>query len=625
MVNFIKKIFHRNKELPSFIHADEVFMDGRNMPGFDMHQMEGVIEKSISETALDVLAVVVVGIMIIFTIRSGYLQIIKGDEYFAKSENNRLQETPLFAERGVIYDRNQTELSWNVPALDPTNPFLERDYIHKPGFSHLIGYVGYPTRDASGVFWRESIVGKEGIEKIKNKELAGINGRKLLELNVNGEVTNENMGSSAIPGSNITLTIDAGIQSELYSAIADQAKNLGFVGGAGTIVNIHTGEIIALVTYPEYDMHVLSRGTDKEAIQKYYTDSRKPFLNRALSGLYTPGSIVKPYMAIAALQEKLITPDTTVYSSGQIEIPNRYDKDRPQIFRDWKEGGHGTVNVYTAIAESVNTFFYAIGGGWRGQQGLGIDRINEYMNKFKIAEPVITELSKGKKGTIPSQAWKVKNFKEGAWRLGDTYNSSIGQFGFQVGILPVARAVGAIANNGVLIEPYVISGGQKDFSQFEKISGIDKQNYDIMRRAMRETVLRGTAQSMNLPYVHVAAKTGTAQVGANRQYMNSWTTGFFPYEDPQYAFTVVMEQGPKTNVTGASSVMRRLFEWMYTNNPEYVGLSKKSDPIVPIGLLEKTITETSIANNLSEELSTLVEIPRDTVEAFYMGNSIEEN
>src|SRR5574343_1749772 len=100
-------------------------------------------------------------------------------------------------------------------------------------------------------------------------------------------------------------------------------------------------------------MHVLSRGTDKEAIQKYYTDSRKPFLNRALSGLYTPGSIVKPYMAIAALQEKLITPDTTVYSSGQIEIPNRYDKDRPQIFRDWKEGGHGTVNVYTAIAEAV--------------------------------------------------------------------------------------------------------------------------------------------------------------------------------------------------------------------------------------------------------------------------------
>jgi penicillin-binding protein 2 len=469
----------------------------------------------------------------------------------------------------VIYDRNGKELAWNITSTDD-EPFSVREYIPKGGFAHLIGYVGYPTKDSSGFFWQHEIIGKSGIEKKLDKILSGENGQKIVELDASQNVLSENLVTPPKPGDNVTLTIDADMQSAMYDAIKNLADSNGFEGGAGVMMDIHTGEVIALTSYPEFDLNILSHGDDRETIAKYAIDERHVYLNRTMSGLYTPGSTVKPYLALGALNEGIITPNTTVYSSGQVEIPNRYDPTKPQIFRDWKKGGHGVTDVYKAIAESVNTFFYSIGGGYKDQQGLGITRIDEYASKFGLDTKTGIDMDGEVAGNIPSPAWKLKVFPDdGTWRLGDTYNSSIGQFGFQVTTLELVRAVAAIANKGELIQPHVLKTPEQRHADPQKITGIDPKWYDVIHEAMRKTVTDGTAKAVNVPYVKVAVKTGTAQVGPRNSYMNSWSTGFFPYDNPKYAFVVVMDKAKSTNETGATFAVRQMFDAMWNVNPNF--------------------------------------------------------
>lgn len=563
-------LFTRDKRINTHsIDPDEIFMDTLNVSGFDTQQFEGMIERSISRRVINVTMIIFGIVGIVFILQLIKLQVANGEKYFAKSENNRLHHTPTFADRGVIYDRNGKELAWNIVNKEG-EPFSVRDYITDPGFSHLIGYVGYPTKDSSGFFWQNSIIGKAGIEKKLNTLLAGTNGQKIVELDAEQNVLSENLVTKPVQGTNITLTIDAGIQSAMYQAIRDLADKNGFEGGAGVMMDVHTGEIIALTSYPEYDLNILSHGDDRETIAQYATDSRKVYLNRTLAGLYTPGSTVKPYLALGALNEGIITPNTTVLSVGQVEIPNRYDPTKPQIFRDWKKGGHGTTNVYKAIAESVNTFFYAIGGGYQNQTGLGISRIDDYVRKFQLDKKTGVDIEGEVTGTVPSPEWKLKTFpNDSTWRLGDTYNSSIGQFGFQVTTLALVRAVAALANGGTLVQPYVTKEPLPPRAPQIRIEGIDPKWYAVIHDAMRKTVTEGTAQVANVPFVHAAIKTGTAQVGPRNSFMNSWSTGFFPYENPKYAFVIVMDKAKSTNETGATYVVRQVFDWIWNNNPNF--------------------------------------------------------
>lgn len=563
-------IWRRAKKINNrFIDPDQILLDSQNRPGFNTQQFEGVIEQSISKRSITGFSFLVLIVLGLFIVQLYNVQIVQGEKFFNLSENNRLQKIPIFAERGVIFDRNGVPMAWNIPATDG-EPFLQREYITGGGFGHLLGYVGYPTKDKAGFFWRDSIIGKSGIEKKYSEYLSGVNGSKVVEVDALGNVTTENMMIESESGKNLNTTIHSGIQSALYSAIKDLAESSNFEGGAGIIMNIQTGELIAMTSYPEFDANIVAKGKDVEKIKEYNIDPRKVYLNRAISGLYAPGSTVKPYIAIGALQEGIITPQTIIFSSGKVEIPNRYDPSNPQVFRDWKREGHGPTNVYTAIAESVNTFFYAIGGGLGNQQALGISRIKLYIEKFGLGQPTGFSLESDKKGTVPSPEWKLKTFKDGAWRQGDTYNSAIGQFGFQVSLLQMVRAVGAIGNKGALITPH-FDKDQTEIAKNEqvKITGVSEVNYVIIHDAMRQTVTRGTAQTLNVPYVSVAAKTGTAQTGKGNKFMNSWTTGFFPAEDPTYAFAVVMETAPSTNEAGASRTMRATLDWIYNNDPEF--------------------------------------------------------
>ncbi|MDH5442458.1 MAG: penicillin-binding transpeptidase domain-containing protein, partial [Candidatus Nomurabacteria bacterium] len=504
-------------------------------------------------------------VVIIFCVRLFGLQIVNGEDFLATSERNRLERIPIFAERGVIYDRNGVELAWNEKHSGE-EPFSFRKY-KTGGFAHLLGYVKYPTKDSSGFYWRKAIEGKDGIEKWLDDYIGGQNGSKLIEVNARFETISESSVIAPKDGDNITLTIDSDLQHALYTNIKNTIDTFDYQGGAGVVIDVTNGEIIALVSAPEYDSNILSVGEDKQAITDFFDHPGKPFLNRAVSGVYTPGSIVKPFVALAALQEGIITKSYQFRSIGQIEIPNKYDPDNPSIFRDNRPDGYGMTNVTKAIAESVNTFFYVISGGYQGRDGLGIDRISKIMRDFGFETLTNIDIPGEAIGVVPNPKWKEKIFGEG-WRLGDTYITGIGQFGFQVTPIQMVRSVSALANGGILVSPHVVKDPLSTDSKLENIKDVSAEHLKTVHEGMRQTVTDGTAPGLNVSYEKFAAKTGTAQV-AGKTRINSWVTGFFPYEQPKYAFVIVMERGPLEGAPSATWIARWAFDDLREINPEF--------------------------------------------------------
>jgi penicillin-binding protein 2 len=544
------------------IAPDEIFIDSHNLPDYDNQQFEGRIEKPISRFNIITLFILFLAIIFIFGIKAWTLQITQGEVLSQKSENNRLRHTPVFAVRGVIYDRNGIELAWNQPSDDPD--FFDRKYSKEPGLAHISGYVQYPSKDSSGLYYQEDFEGVSGAEKYFNEALKGENGVKLVEVNAFGKIQSQNVIDPPKEGSHVYLSIDSKVQSELYSAIKDVAVKSGFSGGAGIIMDSHTGEVIALTSYPEFDSETMSTKTDIARVKSYLTSKDKPFLNRAVDGLYTPGSIIKPYMAIAALEEKIITPEKQILSTGSISIQNQYYPELKTIFKDWK--AHGYVDMRHALAVSSDVYFYEIGGGYKDQKGLGISRIEKYMRLFGFGEKIESSFFSGKRGTVPNPEWKAENFDGEAWTLGNTYHTSIGQYGFQVSLIQIVRALDAIVNNGLLRDPSIIKDQPGEVLRNVNLS---RNSFDVVKEGMRLGVVQGTGGSLNLPFVEVATKSGTAELGVGKDKVNSWMTGYFPYKDPRYVFAVLLESGPVHNTIGTGSVMRETFNWMNINTPEY--------------------------------------------------------
>lgn len=545
------------------IDPDEIFLDSSNLPQFDTHQFEGRIDSPISKTTGYVVLAFFVCLLLFFTTRVGILQLKNGKEFTELSEKNYLRHTPLFAARGVIYDRNKVELAWNAPSDDPD--VLIRQYKDIPGLSHVVGYVQYPTKDSSGFYYREDFIGMDGIEKTLNDSLQGKNGLRIIEVNALGKVSRENIIRPPENGDPITLSIDSKLQSKMQSVIKDVAERVGFSGGAGVMMDVRTGEIIAMTSYPEYDSNIMSDGKNRAKINEYLQSKNTPFLDRASDGLYTPGSIVKPYMALAALAEKVIDPSKQILSTGSIAIQNEYDPKLQTIFKDWK--AHGYVDMRHAIAVSSDVYFYAVGGGYKDQKGLGIRKIDEYIAKFGFGEKIPSDFFKQTPaGVIPTPEWKMKTFDGESWRLGNTYHTSIGQYGFQVTPLQAVRALASIANYGKLLIPTLL---KTDIGKIEKTIDLPKEYFDVVHEGMRLGVKEGTAVSLNVPYVEIAAKSGTAELGVSKERVNSWITGYFPYSNPKYAFAVVMEKGQVHNLIGAGAVFRELLDWMHLYTPEY--------------------------------------------------------
>jgi len=571
------KFWKSRKQYYHEIAPDEILLDARNLPQFNTQQMEGRIEQPISHKSLNIVFLVALVFFIGGVVRLGYLQISKGDYFATRSEKNSFESVPIFADRGLITDRNGINLAWNEK-LKEGEAFSKRIYTNEGGYAHLLGYVGYPKKDASGNYWQTQFTGKSGVESYYATQLEGIHGAKYFETDATGKVLSENITEEPKHGTDIVLSIDARVQTALYHGIEKLATDAGYTGGAGIIMDIHTGEVIAITSYPEYSSNVMSLATDNEKISHYFTDKRKVFINRAIAGRYTPGSIVKPYLALAALNENIISPLKKILSTGQLVIPNPFDPTKNTVFKD--NAAHGLVDMRKAIAVSSNVYFYEIGGGYKSQLGLGIDRINKYAKDFGIGVKTGIDMDGELVGVVPSVEWKAKTFPKDPWRIGDTYHTSIGQYGFAVTPVQMVRAMAGIASRGTLVTPHIrLNETNPELIKTEKLPFTDEQ-YQVVHEALRMVITDGTTASLNLPYLHVAGKSGTAQTDISKRRVNSWITGFFPYEKPQYAFVILMDNGSGTAYIPASRAMRMTIEELYTTAPDFIiqkGLPDKTN------------------------------------------------
>ncbi len=559
------RLFHKKKvEKVSF---DEILLDASNLPSFNVARLEGRMELPLRSRNIYIVGGVFMCIALIFLSQLFKLQIIQGAEFAEKSEQNKIETTLIVAERGIVYDRRDELVAWNEVDSTGQYAFPVRAYSDRRGIGQLIGYVSYPLKDTSGFYYRNEYLGRNGIEEAYESVLHGKNGKQIIEVNVYGDAISESAIEQAVPGGEMHLSLDAELSEIMYDLIATTTEQNGFRSGAGAIMDVETGEIIALTSFPSYDPEVLADGDDVSLIQSYNTDSRFPFLNKVIGGLYTPGSIVKPFVAYGALTEGVISPDKVIVSEGALTIPNPYDPSNPAIFRDWRPS-LGAMTIKDALAYSSNVFLMTIGGGHGGQKGLGITKLNKYFSLFGIGTSTGISIAGEQTGVIPNPEWKKREYEGDDWRLGDTYLTSIGQFGFQATPLQMLRAYAALANGGELITPHVL----KDQYGERVDLNLDQNALAVVHEGMRRAVIKegGTARALDREDVEIAAKSGTAELGTSKAQVNSWIAGFYPYEKPKYAFILFMEYGPRTNTVGASRVMGSVFDWMAVNRPEYL-------------------------------------------------------
>lgn len=564
---FGKKKFFKNKD----IYPDEIFLDSKNIPGFREESFEGVIEKAITRRTPIVMVAIFALVFAALILRAGELQVSRGEEFFSRARDNSLRLLPLDATRGIIYDRRGTELAWS--ATDGDRQI--RTYSALPGLGHLIGYVGYPTDEEVGRgFIHDRKYGRSGIEKTLDESLRGALGERLIEVNSRGEIISESAKRPPMPGDNVTLTVDAELQSKLYETIESLGKERGFEGGAGVALDPQTGEALAITSWPEYDSNAMSSG-DAKKIAAFSDGGRRPFFFRAISGLYAPGSIVKPIVALAALREGVVSAEKQIFSAGFISIPNPYDSAHPSIFKDWK--AHGWVDMRHAIAVSSDVYFYSVGGGYGDVRGLGATRLGQYYNFFGLGKKTGIDLAGEENGFIPSPDWKEKTFSDGLWRVGDTYNMSIGQGYVQVTPIQMAAVAAAIANDGRKIIPHVLkmiksSSGETILTETAAAGRIDADPalFRVVKEGMEMAAEPGnTAQALAGLSVKAAGKTGTAEVGSLKKHVNSWIISFLPYDKPRFVLAIVMERGDIHNLVGAPAAARRFLDWAIANRPEY--------------------------------------------------------
>ncbi|MEK7158755.1 MAG: penicillin-binding protein 2 [Patescibacteria group bacterium] len=421
-----------------------------------------------------------------------------------------------------------------------------RDYLMGTAFSHLLGYTGKLTKeeldqDQEREYRLNDVIGKSGLEVQYEKLLRGKNGVKRIEVNALGKEQKVLAKENPQPGQHLLLGIDRGLQQVLTDALMEFLNQQIGVGGAAVAINPQNGEILALTSVPSYDHNEFAEGISSERYAELIKNPHLPLFMRAVSGAYPSGSIFKPIVAAAALQEGVIRPGQTINSTGGIRVGNSF-------FPDWKPGGHGLTDARKSIAWSINSFYYYIGGGYQDFKGLGVERIAAYAKMFGLSEKVGIDFPGEVTGLIPTPAWKQETLGE-KWYLGNTYHLSIGQGFLSMTPLQAATYTATIANGGTFYRPHLLhavkdANGNVEDVQPEVIrTGFIKGAYiEEVRAGMRDAVVYGSAQALQSLPILAAAKTGTAQFGDDEK-THSWFTAFAPYDHPTIAVAVLVEKG----------------------------------------------------------------------------------
>ena len=447
---------------------------------------------------------------------------------------------------------------------------ISRNYPFNDIYTHVLGYVSQPNEDdilANEVIKEKFVpgikVGKLGLEKTLENELIGVNDIQRYEVNAYGKRINQLEYQKGKQGSKIRITLDTEVQKLCAELLVNKA-------GSISVMDIYTGEVIALYSSPSYDPNLFLFGISQDEWQLIRNNPLKPLINKTLSGLYSPGSTIKPIVALSALENNIIDTNFKVRCKGKIELHG-------QTFHCWKEKGHGTVNLKDAMKQSCDTYFYEIA------RKLGVDRLKITAEKFGLGKKVLGAYFENEKsGQFPDTEWKKNNLGKG-WVLGETLITGIGQGYTQTTPIQLCLMTAQIANGGYKINPKIITDDSQLTSEEIK-KAVQKNNFQpnlplfdnqnnikIVQKAMFSSTneLRGTSYKSRIedPKYQFAGKTGTAQVkriSKRERELDLKTSqipynerdhalyvAFGPYKNPRYALSIIVEHGGSGSSTAA--------------------------------------------------------------------------
>ena len=493
----------------------------------------------------------------ILDMNSGNVEIML-DSQDVKSSNPVLLKENISQDQALILAERKNDF----PGISLEETAI-RQYENSEIFSPIIGYDGKITQKEMSVnpgYLMTDYIGKSGLEKSYEADLRGTAGATQIEVDSMGNAKRTVGIVNPIPGSDLVLNIDAGLQKEIYDSLQETLQKTGTTTAAAVAIDPRNGGVLALVSVPGYDNNLFAKGISNDEFQSLISDPNLPLLNRAIAGTYPPGSTIKPAIAAAALSEGTITPSTVIAGLGGALHVGAWS------FGDWK--AHDPSNVELAIAQSNDIFFYTIGGGYGNIQGLGMSRMKKYDNLFGLGELTGIDLPGEATGFIPDEKWKLDKVGE-KWYIGDSYHAAIGQGYVTVTPVQLANYIATIANGGTLYAPRIVNRIKSNDGQEDIISpNIIRSNFirpDIIqtvRSGMRMTVTGGTAQVLKNMPVPVAGKTGTAQFGSEGK-THSWFAAFAPYDNPTIAIVVLMPGGGEGN-SAALPVAQKALEWYFT-------------------------------------------------------------
>ncbi len=469
-----------------------------------------------------------------------------------RKKGRRMPFKPLLLKKGLSRDELAVIEThrFNLPGIF-VKVVPQRNYVMGKFASHVLGYLGEITENQlrSGRHPYSKVgdlIGKAGVELKWQKFLNGMRGGEQIEVDAAGRKIRVISRIPPRPGADLYLTIDKKVQE-----IAEKALE----GKSGAVVALdpNNGQVLAMASSPSFDPNIFIRGIDKECWREMISGGKFPLQNRAIAGLYSPGSVFKIPVALAALQEHIITPQDTFFCNGQMRLGNR-------TFRCWKRWGHGNVDLAKALIESCDVYFYNVG------KELGVDKIAKYAKDMGLGEFTGFDLGFEKRGLVPTRKWKQRRFGN-SWQMGETLSLAIGQSFLLVTPIQMACMISAVFNGGILYQPQVTKsimrqGGKELYEFVPKIKRYINANYEdieIVKKALIGVVNdpHGTGKRAKIEGITVAGKTGTAQVVgmdskkgdveddevAPEFRDHAWFVAVAPAEDPKIAVSVLIEHG----------------------------------------------------------------------------------
>ncbi|HVO67425.1 MAG TPA: penicillin-binding protein 2 [Syntrophales bacterium] len=489
-------------------------------------------------------------------------------------------EKNISMEKLAIVEAHASDLPGVTVEVVPT-----RKYVGGEMTAHIIGYTGEISpdelkRDTDNGLSVGDIVGKDGLEKYLDPYLKGKSGAEQVEVNVLGKEVKVIGKIEPVSGYNVVLTIDSFLQKTAWDALKDKA-------GSAVVIDPRDGSVLALVSSPSFDPNLFNGGISFEDWDNLSNNPSHPMGNRAISGQYPPGSTYKLIVAAAALEEGLITPETSFNCNGAFELGNR-------TYKCWQKHGHGRVNLHRAIVESCDVYFYNVG------KLVGVDKLAEYARGFGLGQLTGIDLPREKSGLIPTKEWKQARFGE-AWQMGETISISIGQGFDLVTPIQLVNAYSALANGGTLYKPRIVkrielADGRvlKAFEPEQKGRiPISKENIDILTYAFWGVVNErgGTGYALKRKEEDVCGKTGTAQVvgmpDSDKARKRSLSAKFrdhalfvcfAPYKNPEIAIAVIAENAGHGGSAAAPIARKIIDAYFERKNLEH----KKSQPVVAV-------------------------------------------